>query len=160
MISFQPAFLQQFLHIPERQRIPQVPADGAENRDRLCLSPLENRRSGCHCGLHSAYQPVPFTSCNTTAGPMEQRRQSSTLQGKRTVGERKAGPSCSPLFDSALLREESFVPSSNPAAWRLIKPLNRRGLKSSNCSGKCLYFYGRIIQPNDVVRIGLSSPPC
>jgi hypothetical protein len=34
----------------------------------LCaaVSPLENRRSGCHCGLHSAYQPVLFTSCNTT----------------------------------------------------------------------------------------------
>jgi len=38
----------------------------AQDESWLCLSPLENRRSGCHCGLHSAYQPVPFTSCNTT----------------------------------------------------------------------------------------------
>ena len=66
MIRFQPAFLQQFLHIPQRQRIPQVPADRAQDQSWLCLSPLENRRSVCHCGLHSAYQPVPFTSCNTT----------------------------------------------------------------------------------------------
>ena len=27
---------------------------------------FENRRSGCHCGLLSAYQPAAFRSCNTT----------------------------------------------------------------------------------------------
>ena len=66
MISLQPAFLEQLLHIPERQRIPQVPAHRAQDDRRLCLSPFENRRSGCHCGLLSAYQSMPFTSCNTT----------------------------------------------------------------------------------------------
>jgi hypothetical protein len=36
---------------------------------RFGLPPLENRWSGCHCGLHSAYQRVAFTSCNTANHP-------------------------------------------------------------------------------------------
>ena len=67
MIRFQAAFLQQLLHVPKRQGITQVPADRAKNKLRFCLSPLEDRWSGCHHGVHSAYQHVAFKSCNTTS---------------------------------------------------------------------------------------------
>jgi serine/threonine protein kinase len=86
--------LQQFLHIPQRQRIPQVPADQAQDEGRLCLSPFENRRSGCHCGVHSAYHPVPFTSCNATrctnlgrAGVLARREQRGRRAGKCGANE-------------------------------------------------------------------------
>src|ERR1700687_5758555 len=70
MVGVQPALVEQLFDISQRERASQVPADGAENQDRLWLPPFEDRWSGCHFGVPSGYQsPTPAT-CNTSVCPI------------------------------------------------------------------------------------------
>jgi len=82
MIGFQPAFLQQLLNIPERQRISKIPADRTENERRFCLPPLEDRRSRSHLTILSRCQPDAYGSCNTTLGRFKTRIREVTRRPK------------------------------------------------------------------------------
>ena len=66
VVCFQAALAEQFFDIAERERIPKVPAHGAQNQRGFGLSPLEDRRSDCL--LHDLFR-LPAAvgqSCNTT----------------------------------------------------------------------------------------------
>ena len=66
VVHFQAALAEQFCDIAERERVPKVPAHGAQNQCGLRLPPLEDRRSDCL--LHHLFRlPVAAGhSCNTT----------------------------------------------------------------------------------------------
>ena len=69
VVRFQAALAEQLFDIAERERIPKVPAHGAQNQLGLSLSPLEDRRSDCL--LHDLFR-LPAAvgqSCNTTDRP-------------------------------------------------------------------------------------------
>ena len=113
VVRFQVALAEQFFDIAERERIPKVPAYGAQNQLGIGLSPLEDRRSDCL--LHDLFR-LPAAvgqSCNTTAatdsvhqqrvrgGGMRRSQADSTnrslaafgkLQHIRTAGQCRAGP--------------------------------------------------------------------
>ena len=66
VVRFQAALAEQLFDIAERERIPKVPAHGAQNQLGLGLSPLKDRRSDCL--LHDLFR-LPAAvgqSCNTT----------------------------------------------------------------------------------------------
>ena len=66
MVRLQAALAEQFFDITERERVPQVPAHGAQNQLGLDLSPLEDRWSDCL--LHDLFS-LPAAvgqSCKTT----------------------------------------------------------------------------------------------
>ena len=66
VVRFQAALAEQLFDIAERERIPKIPAHGAQNQLGLGLSPLEDRRSDCL--LHDLFR-LPAAvgqSCNTT----------------------------------------------------------------------------------------------
>ena len=67
VVRFQAALAEQLFDIAERERIPKVPAHGAQNQLGLGMSPLEDRRSDCL--LHDLFR-LPAAvghSCNTTS---------------------------------------------------------------------------------------------
>ena len=66
VVRFQAALAEQLFDIAERERIPKVPAHGAQNQLGLGLPPLKDRRSDCL--LHDLFR-LPAAvgqSCNTT----------------------------------------------------------------------------------------------
>ena len=67
VVRFQAALAEQFFDIAERERVPKVPAHGAQNQLGLGLSPLEDRRSDCL--LHDRFRLSATVghSCNTTS---------------------------------------------------------------------------------------------
>ncbi len=67
VVRLETALAEQFFDITERERVPQVPAHGAQNQLGLDLSPLEDRRSDCL--LHDLFSlPAAIGhSCTTTA---------------------------------------------------------------------------------------------
>src|SRR5215469_12425891 len=71
VIRLQPALGEQLLDVAERERVPEIPAHGAQNQLRRRLPPLEDCRSGCVLhGLFTlpvipakvATHPVRFTA--------------------------------------------------------------------------------------------------
>ena len=66
VVRLQAALAEQLFDIAERERVPKVPAYGAQNQPGLRLSPLEHRRADCL--LHDLFR-LPAAvghSCNTT----------------------------------------------------------------------------------------------
>ena len=65
VVRLQAALAEQIFDITERERVPKVPAYGAQNQPGLRVSPLENRRSDCL--LHDLFRlpAVVAHNCNT-----------------------------------------------------------------------------------------------
>jgi hypothetical protein len=66
VICLQPTFGEQLFDVSERERVPQIPAQGAQNQLRCRLPPLEDCRSGCV--LHDRFSP-PANSAKVATHP-------------------------------------------------------------------------------------------
>ena len=66
MVGRQTTLGEQLFDIAERERVPKIPADCAENQFRRSLPPLEDRRSSYMLHFSSAYQPPACQTCNTS----------------------------------------------------------------------------------------------
>ena len=86
---FQPTFFQQFLDIPQRQRISKIQADRTENQRRFCLPPLEDRRPRTHFRILSRCQPGPTEvakqPCPDHTGPVRSVDTSAPMSSDATT---------------------------------------------------------------------------
>jgi len=85
VVRLQTALGDQLFDIAERERVPKIPAHGANNQFRLRLQPLEDRRSDCL--LHDLFRlpAAARQSCNTSKGLSCANRECPLL-GKATGG--------------------------------------------------------------------------
>src|SRR5215831_13826520 len=68
VIRLQPALGEQLLDVAERERVPEIPAHGAQNQLRRRLPPLEDCRSGCV--LHGLFR-LPVIPAKVATHPDE-----------------------------------------------------------------------------------------
>jgi hypothetical protein len=72
VIRLQATLSEQLFHVPQRERVAQIPAHGTQNQLRLGLPPVEDLRSGCRihdlCGLTADSANVATIPVNGCAG--------------------------------------------------------------------------------------------
>jgi geranylgeranyl pyrophosphate synthase len=118
MIDFQATFFQQFLDVPQRQRISKIPADRTENKRRFCLPPLEDRRPRTHFMILSRCQPRP-TEVATQPAILESPYPDSIKIGLlKTVSNYGLEMVAGPTLDINLRRKNSVTVNEYMACTR------------------------------------------
>ena len=136
VVHFQAALAEQLFDIAERERIPKVPAHGAQNQLGLGLSPLKDRRSDCL--LHDLFR-LPAAvgqSCNTTNRADRRLRRvagksaridaeaaaRSVLAGQATATPKTADGAVEMIRQLTVARDTAV--KARPAAMNTLKPIS------------------------------------
>ena len=145
VVRFQAALAEQLFDIAKRERIPKVPAHGAQNQLGLGLSPLKDRRSDCL--LHDLFR-LPAAvgqSCNTT---FQADGSSTDLQV--------------PSSDDA--RYWPHPPSVSPAGWAWAATgglgITGRAAGTVRSEGIVKLTNSQSIDPQDTGLEPAVNPPC
>src|SRR5947209_4975310 len=107
VVSVQTTFLEQLFDISQPKRVPEIPADGAQNELGFGLPPFEDRWPGQHLGLFRLPGPVdsklatqPFKVVRTPngrGGPVKSFVPAGTVGEVHARRGRSTGPDCNPI---------------------------------------------------------------